>query len=116
VGLRERGSGMRKLDIDLGLVLTTLVPDDVSDWEAVGAIFEAANGRGDPREGASALAAVGFAVADQVKANLANSCSPVGLTLSFEVCPKVKGDQRTPRQRSIEEEENPSFTGESVNP
>ncbi len=107
---------MRKLEIDLGLVLTALVPDDVSDWEAVGTIFEASGGKGDPRQGVNALADVGHAVANQIKANLTNSGSPVGIELGFTVCPKVKGDQRTPRQRSIDEEANPSFTGTPVNP
>ena len=105
---------MRKLEIDLGLVLTANVPDDVSDWEAVGIIFEASRGKGDLRLGSTQLADVGFAAARQINENLKRVESLVDLTLGFEVCPKVKGDQRTPRQRSIEEEKNPSFTGTSL--
>ena len=60
----------RKLKIDFGLVLEFNVPEDVSDEEACGAIFAAASGKGDPRDGINLKADVAYHVGCQLSANL----------------------------------------------
>ena len=93
----------RKVEIDLGMVITVEVPEFMSDWDACGEIDRVVGGEGDPGNGLNMLASVGFAAADRIGQNLANISSPVRATGSVKTIIKVEGDTRTPRQRSIEE-------------
>jgi hypothetical protein len=96
----------RTVEIDLGMVVTVEVPEFMSDWEACGEIDRVVGGAGDPRRGVNMLASIGFSAMSQIKANLANITSPVRTTGSVKTIIKVSGDNRTPRQRAIEEERN----------
>ena len=60
----------RKLKIDFGLVMEFNVPEDVSDEEACGAIFDAAGGKGDPRDGINMKADIAYSVGCQLSDNL----------------------------------------------
>ena len=96
----------RQVEIDLGLVITVEVPEFMSDWDACGEIDRVVGGAGDPEGGITMLASVGYAAAHRIRQNLENLSSPIRATGSSETTIRVKGDTRTPRQRSIEEERN----------
>lgn len=94
---------MGKREIDLGLTLTVKVPEGMEDSEILDLVFRACSGEGDPRNGLNMLANVNFAVQDQIESNIRNIGSPleiVGSGLSV----KIKGDNRTPRQRYLDEQ------------
>ena len=97
---------MRKLSIDLGLVIDVNVPDEMSDGDACGVIFDVSEGKGDPRYGMNMNADVAYFVGEQIKANLAAIESPVEFGGGARVTIKVEGDTRTPRQRAIEDEQD----------
>jgi len=103
-------SETREMNIDLGLVLNNVkVPSTMSDQEALDHIFRAICGEGDIDYGVNMLADVSFYVSDKIGENLEGMGSLVKVNGS-SVQPKLKGDTRSPRQRSLDYQSKPEFT------
>lgn len=99
------------MNIDLGLVLHNVkVPSSMSDQEVLDHIFRVIGGEGDIRQGVNMFADVSFYVSSQIQDNLKNMGSPVKATHNISFSPKLKGDTRTPRQRSLDYDSKPEFT------
>ena len=95
-------STTKNREIDLGLVLNLSVPVEMTDEEILDYIYKGMCGVGDPRSGTNILANVDFALKEQMDANLANMESNIQVNGTvFQ--PKIKGDERTPRQRAMDE-------------
>ena len=94
---------MRTVKIDLGMVITVEVPDDMSDYAACGEIFEAMGGKGDPRDGTNMNALVTYYVGQRLKENLENTGSKIQATGGMGGSVRVEGDTRTPRQRALDQ-------------
>jgi len=104
-------SDTREMNIDLGLVLNNVkVPSSMSDQEVLDHIFRVVGGEGDPRNGVNMFADMSFYVSSKIQENLKNIGSTIEADHSITFQPKLKGDTRTPRQRSLDYQSKPEFT------
>lgn len=103
-------SDTRTMNINLGLKIEVQTPSNLNDREVLDLIFQAAEGKGDPRYGANLLANLNFYVQSQLQSNLTSMSAPLKIG-SCSFGPHPDGDPRTPRQRALDYAKTPEFTG-----